>query len=98
MNRWLLIRRMRGPAFRLLCGVTALLHEPLPELVTEEMVAESVVCGPDLDRHVAHLEQFARAGVDEVFVQQIGGDHAAFFDATGNLQHGADLVDAVSGD
>jgi G6PDH family F420-dependent oxidoreductase len=55
--------------------------EQATELVTEEMVAKSVVCGPDLDRHVAHLEQFARAGVDEVFVQQIGGDHAAFFDA-----------------
>jgi hypothetical protein len=27
MNRWLLIRRMRGPAFLLLFGVTALLHE-----------------------------------------------------------------------
>jgi G6PDH family F420-dependent oxidoreductase len=55
--------------------------EQATELVTEEMVAESVVCGPDLDLHIAHLEQFARAGVDEVFVQQIAGDHAAFFDA-----------------
>jgi hypothetical protein len=27
MNRWLLIRRMRGPAFLLLFGLTALLHE-----------------------------------------------------------------------
>jgi hypothetical protein len=27
MNRWLLIRRVRGPAFLLLFGVTALLHE-----------------------------------------------------------------------
>ena len=27
MNRWLLIRRMRGPAFLLLFGVTALLHQ-----------------------------------------------------------------------
>src|ERR1700754_571911 len=27
MNRWLLIRRLRGPAFLLLFGVTALLHE-----------------------------------------------------------------------
>jgi hypothetical protein len=27
MNRWLLIRRARGPAFLLLFGVTALLHE-----------------------------------------------------------------------
>jgi len=27
MNRWLLIRRMRGPAFLLLFGITALMHE-----------------------------------------------------------------------
>jgi hypothetical protein len=27
------------------------------------------------------LAPATRAGVDEVFVQQIGGDHAAFFDA-----------------
>lgn len=27
MNRWLMIRRLRGPAFLLMFGVTALLHE-----------------------------------------------------------------------
>ena len=27
MNRWMLIRRLRGPAFLLMFGVTALLHE-----------------------------------------------------------------------
>lgn len=27
MNRWLLIRRLRGPAFLLMFGVTALLHQ-----------------------------------------------------------------------
>lgn len=27
MNRWLLIRRLRGPAFLLLFGITALLHQ-----------------------------------------------------------------------
>ena len=55
--------------------------EQTAELVTEELVAQSVVCGPDLDRHVEHLRSYAEAGVDEVFVEQIGGDHAAFFDA-----------------
>ncbi len=55
--------------------------EQTAELVTEELVAQSVVCGPDLDRHAEHLRSYAEAGVDEVFVEQIGGDHAAFFDA-----------------
>jgi G6PDH family F420-dependent oxidoreductase len=49
------------------------------ELVTEEMVADAVPCGPDLDRHVAALQQFADAGVDELYVQQIGGGQE-FFD------------------
>jgi G6PDH family F420-dependent oxidoreductase len=49
------------------------------ELVTEEMVAEAVPCGPDLDRHVAALQEFADAGVDELYVQQIGGGQE-FFD------------------
>ena len=36
------------------------------------MIAESVVCGPDMDRHVEELRAYADAGVDEVYVQQIG--------------------------
>jgi G6PDH family F420-dependent oxidoreductase len=51
------------------------------QVVTEDMVAESVVCGPDMERHVASLQEFADAGVDEVYVQQIGGDHEGFFAA-----------------
>jgi G6PDH family F420-dependent oxidoreductase len=51
------------------------------ELVTEAMIAESVPCGPDLDRHVAHLQEFADAGADELYVQQIGAGHEAFFEA-----------------
>ena len=50
------------------------------ELVTEEMVAENVACGPDITRHIDQLRAYEQAGVDEVFVQQIGGGHAAFFD------------------
>ncbi|MEA2295386.1 MAG: hypothetical protein QOE86_3025 [Solirubrobacteraceae bacterium] len=50
-------------------------------LVTEEMIAETVVCGPDMERHVAELQAFADAGIDEVHVQQIGGDHEGFFAA-----------------
>jgi G6PDH family F420-dependent oxidoreductase len=51
------------------------------ELVTEEMIAESVPCGPDLDKHVEALQEYADAGADELFVQQIGGGHDAFFEA-----------------
>jgi G6PDH family F420-dependent oxidoreductase len=50
------------------------------ELVSEDVVAEAVPCGPDLERHVEALREFAEAGVDELFVQQIGPDQDAFFD------------------
>lgn len=55
--------------------------EQTAELVTEEMIGEQVVCGPDLDRHLAHVREFVDAGVDELYVQQVGGDHEAFFAA-----------------
>ena len=51
-----------------------------PTLVTEEMIAESVPCGPDVDQHVAALQAFADAGFDELYVQQIGDRQAEFFD------------------
>jgi G6PDH family F420-dependent oxidoreductase len=55
--------------------------EQATSLVTEEMIAEVVPCGPDLDRHVAALGAYAEAGVDELYVAQIGGGHEAFFAA-----------------
>jgi G6PDH family F420-dependent oxidoreductase len=54
--------------------------EQASELVTEEMIAESVPCGPDIDRHVQALQEFADAGADELFVQQIGPDQETFFE------------------
>lgn len=48
--------------------------------MTEEMVGEAVPCGPDLDRHLEALNEYAEAGADELFVQQIGPDQDAFFD------------------
>jgi G6PDH family F420-dependent oxidoreductase len=55
--------------------------EQASELVTEEMVADSVPCGPDLDEHVAALQEFADAGVDHLYVQQIGSEQQPFFRA-----------------
>jgi len=54
--------------------------EQAGELVTEDMVAETVPCGPDLDRHVEALREYERAGTDELFVQQIGPEQDLFFD------------------
>jgi G6PDH family F420-dependent oxidoreductase len=46
-------------------------------LVTAEHLASPA--GPDLDEHVASLRAYAEAGVDELFVQQVGPDQDAFF-------------------
>jgi G6PDH family F420-dependent oxidoreductase len=47
------------------------------ELVTPDMLVTPV--GPDIEGHVASLQQYADAGVDELYVQQIGPEHDAFF-------------------
>ncbi len=53
--------------------------EQASSLVTEEMIGESVVCGPDLERHVEAVQQYVDAGYDEVYVGQIGPDQDGFF-------------------
>jgi G6PDH family F420-dependent oxidoreductase len=55
--------------------------EQATELVTEELLAEAVPCGPDLERHAEAMQEFADAGVDELYVHQIGGGHDEFFEA-----------------
>jgi G6PDH family F420-dependent oxidoreductase len=54
--------------------------EQAAELVTEDMVAEALPCGPDPERHVAAIRQYLDAGYDTVHVQQIGKDQAGFLD------------------
>ncbi|HEU5034123.1 MAG TPA: TIGR03557 family F420-dependent LLM class oxidoreductase [Mycobacteriales bacterium] len=48
--------------------------EQASQLVTEEMVAEKVACGPDPEEHVASIRQYLDAGFDEVYVSQMGPD------------------------
>jgi G6PDH family F420-dependent oxidoreductase len=54
--------------------------EQASELVTEDMLADAVPCGPDLERHLQAIQDYADAGVDELYVHQIGGGHDRFFD------------------
>ncbi len=54
--------------------------EQATQLVTEEMIAESVPCGPDVDKIVAAFQEFADAGYDELYVQQIGPRQSEFFE------------------
>jgi G6PDH family F420-dependent oxidoreductase len=55
--------------------------EQASELVTEEMLAEEVPCGPDVGRHLEAIRAYAEAGFDELYVQQIGPEQDAFFEA-----------------
>ncbi|MFF3614802.1 TIGR03557 family F420-dependent LLM class oxidoreductase [Streptomyces sp. NPDC002580] len=54
--------------------------EQASTLVTEDMVADSVVCGNDVDQHTEAVAAYVRAGFDEVYVGQIGPDQQGFFD------------------
>jgi len=58
--------------------------EQANELVSEDMVAEEVPCGPDLDRHLETISEFEKAGFDELYIQQIGPNQREFFDVYAN--------------
>ena len=53
---------------------TPTLFEQASQLVTEEMVADKVTCGSDVDEHVAALQEYVDAGFDEIYVAQMGPD------------------------
>lgn len=48
-------------------------------LVSEEQVADKVVCGTDVGRHLAAIAAFATAGYDTVYVHAVGPDQETFF-------------------
>lgn len=49
------------------------------EGVTEEEVAQTVVCGPDPERHLASVRSYVDAGFDHVYLHQVGPDQEGFF-------------------
>ncbi|HEY0639977.1 MAG TPA: TIGR03557 family F420-dependent LLM class oxidoreductase [Pseudonocardiaceae bacterium] len=55
--------------------------EQAATLVTPDMVPGTVPCGPDPERIVESVREYADAGFDELYVQQIGPDQEAFFEA-----------------
>jgi G6PDH family F420-dependent oxidoreductase len=52
--------------------------EQAASVVTEDMVAEKVPCGPDPERHLAAIRHYLEAGYDELYVSQIGPDLGGF--------------------
>jgi hypothetical protein len=53
--------------------------EQVSELIRENMVAETVPCGPDLERHAEAIQRYADAGFDELYIQ-IGSQQERFFE------------------
>jgi coenzyme F420-dependent glucose-6-phosphate dehydrogenase len=54
--------------------------EQATELVSEDDVAKSVVCGPDTDGYRKAVQEFVDAGYDHVYLHQIGPDQEGFID------------------
>src|SRR3954447_3326153 len=54
--------------------------EEAAEVLDSDDIGESIVCGPDPERHRAAIEEYVDAGYDHVYVHQIGPDQEGFFD------------------
>jgi G6PDH family F420-dependent oxidoreductase len=53
--------------------------EQAVKMVSEEDVAERLVCGPNPERHLEGIQKFIDAGYDHVYIHQIGPDQEGFF-------------------
>jgi G6PDH family F420-dependent oxidoreductase len=69
-------------------GVKGTLSQDLPtpahfeqaaKMVREEDIAESIVCGPDPERHREEIQKVLDAGYSHVYVHQVGPDQEGFF-------------------
>jgi G6PDH family F420-dependent oxidoreductase len=64
--------------------------EQAAKLVTPDMTRDSLVCGPDVERHVASYAPYLEAGFDEVYVAAIGPHYRDMIS-----RFGADVLPAV---
>ena len=53
-------------------------YEEASQDVTPDEVAKKIVCGPDPAKHIAKIEEFAKAGYDHVYLTQVGPDQEGF--------------------
>jgi G6PDH family F420-dependent oxidoreductase len=54
--------------------------EQAAQMVTEDDVAQSVVCGPDSEPYVQKIQEYEKAGFDHVYLHQVGPDQQGFFE------------------
>ncbi|HEX9351164.1 MAG TPA: hypothetical protein VF877_07825 [Gaiellaceae bacterium] len=48
--------------------------------MTEDDVAETVICGPDPEPYVEAVRKYEQAGYDHVYIHQVCPDQAGFLD------------------
>lgn len=69
-------------------GLTGELPQELPtpshfeqacQMVTEDMIAEAVICGNDVQKHLDAIYEYLSAGYDHVYIHQVGFDQEIFF-------------------
>jgi coenzyme F420-dependent glucose-6-phosphate dehydrogenase len=53
--------------------------EQAVQMVTEDDIAQVIVCGPDPEQHAAGIQKCVDAGYDHVHVYQVGPDQDGFF-------------------
>lgn len=53
--------------------------ESISSMVSSDLIAETVVCGPDPKRYIAKIKEYAAAGYDHVYIHQIGPQQGPFF-------------------
>ena len=56
------------------------MFEEAAKMVSEDEIADAVVCGPDADLHRKKIAEFEQAGFDHVYVHQVGHDQHRFFE------------------
>jgi coenzyme F420-dependent glucose-6-phosphate dehydrogenase len=54
-------------------------YEQAVKLLTEDDVAQVIVCGPDPERHLEKIRAGLEAGYDHIHVYQVGADQEGFF-------------------
>lgn len=54
--------------------------EQAVEMVTPDMIAQSIPCGPDPEPIITSIQEAATAGADHIYLHQIGPDQRGFVD------------------
>jgi coenzyme F420-dependent glucose-6-phosphate dehydrogenase len=54
--------------------------EQAAALVTEDTLAESILCSPDAEAHIRKIQDAEKAGAGHVYVHQVEKDQDGFFE------------------